>query len=89
MDGGTVEYDQIGKPVDGMPPDIAHQLLLIYIVIVEAAPDMESAEKEADDFLDAESAADEAGCCYVRAKASGIKRGADYYFKVVAVADPR
>jgi len=63
-------------------PDARH------IVIVEAAPDMESAEKEADTFLDAESAADEAGCCYIRAKASGIKRGADYYFKVVAVAGP-
>ena len=59
-----------------------------HIVIVEEAPDMETAEKQADAFLLAESSADESGTCYLRAKASGIKREAGYYFKVVTVSDP-
>jgi hypothetical protein len=56
-----------------------------HIVIVEGAPDMQSAEREADQFLNIESKADEAGCCYTRVQSSGIKRDNGYYFKVVAV----
>jgi hypothetical protein len=61
-------------------PDARH------IVIVEEAPDMQTAEREADQFLNAESKADEGGCCYLRVRSSGIKRDDGYYFKVVAVA---
>jgi hypothetical protein len=61
-------------------PDARH------IVIVEEAPDMQTAEQEADRFLTAESQADEGGCCYLRVHSSGIKRDSGYYFKVVAVA---
>ena len=56
-----------------------------HIVIVEQAPDMATAEQEADKFLRAESSADEGGCCYVRVSSSGIQRDKEYYFKVVAV----
>jgi len=57
-----------------------------HIVIVENASDMQTAEQEADKFLDAESAADEGGSCYVRASASGIQRDNGFYFKVVMTA---
>ncbi|HVU94011.1 MAG TPA: hypothetical protein VHE34_02265 [Puia sp.] len=61
-------------------PDARH------IVVVEEAPDMQTAEREADQFLIAESKADEAGCCYQRVHSSGIKRDSGYYFKVVATS---
>jgi hypothetical protein len=56
-----------------------------HIVIVEDAPDIQTAEKEADQFLRMESQADEGGCSYIRVRSSGIKRDRDYYFKVVAM----
>ena len=60
-----------------------------HIVIVEDAPDMLTAEQEADSFLSAESKADEGGCCYLRVHSSGIKRETGYYFKVVATDSNR
>lgn len=60
-------------------PDARH------IVIVEEAPDMQTAEREADRFLAVESQSDEGGCCYQRVRSSGIKRDTGYYFKVVAM----
>jgi hypothetical protein len=59
-----------------------------HIVIVEEAPDMESAEREADNFLSAESRADEAGACFIRVQCSGIKRENRYHFKVVSTSGP-
>jgi hypothetical protein len=59
-----------------------------HILVVEEAPDMDTACTQADEFLKVESSADEGGACFLRAKASGIKRGENYYFKVVAVAEP-
>lgn len=68
------------KPNTHFQPDARH------IVIVEEAPDMLTAEQEADRFLAIESQSDEGGCCYQRVHASGIKRDTGYYFKVVATA---
>ena len=57
-----------------------------HVMVVEDAPDMETAEREADKFLELESGADEGGCSYIRIKSSGIPLEGKYYFEVVVVA---
>lgn len=76
----TTNFQVMTKQNTHFQPDARH------IVIVEQAPDMQTAEREADRFLSAESNADEGGCCYQRVQSSGIKRDTGYYFKVVAMA---
>jgi hypothetical protein len=55
-----------------------------HIVVVEKAPDMATAEKEADQFLRLASEMDEGATTFTRIQVSGIKREDKYYFKVVA-----
>lgn len=54
------------------------------IVIVESAPDMINAEREADRFLEEVSSMDEGGTTFSRIQCSGVKQEGKYYFEVIA-----
>ncbi|HMI59971.1 MAG TPA: hypothetical protein VK518_03660 [Puia sp.] len=56
------------------------------IIIVENCSDMQTAEKQADEFLETITSMDEAGCHYQRIQVSGTEREGKYYFDVVVVA---
>ena len=56
------------------------------IIIVENCSDMQTAEKEADEFLSVITSMDEAGSHYQRIQVSGTQRENKYYFDVVVVA---
>ena len=56
------------------------------IIIVENCSDMQTAEKQADEFLNVITSMDEAGSHYQRIQVSGIQREGKYYFDVVVVA---
>ena len=55
-------------------------------IIVENCSDMQTAEKQADEFLNNITAMDEAGSHYLRIQVSGTKREGKYFFDVVVVA---
>jgi len=56
------------------------------IIIVENCSDMQTAEKQADEFLETITSMDEAGSHYQRIQVSGIRHEDKYYFDVVVVA---
>jgi hypothetical protein len=56
------------------------------IIIVENCGDMQTAEKQADDFLETITSMDEAGSHYQRIQVSGNFHEGKYYFDVVVVA---
>jgi hypothetical protein len=56
------------------------------IIIVENCTDMQTAEKQADDFLEAITSMDEAGSHYQRIQVSGTWHEGKCYFDVVVVA---
>ena len=56
------------------------------IIIVENCSDMQTAEKQADEFLNVITSMDEAGSHYQRIQVSGIQWEGKYYFDVIVVA---